>query len=199
MFRSRLSFLLPVCLMVITACDGCKSGRMEVSDDVTDVEKGQHVSVQGTLSMRGSTPFSILVLETSDGGAIEIDADDEALRTELRGLVGLNCSVDGTVATPTSPGSMRVIATRYELMPLPSGELPIVGVLSTEDGECVLETKDRKRYWIRGDLAAAIRQYDGARIWIVGEKADTDAPNRPRKSTPFTPTGYGVLDEAPAK
>jgi len=94
---------------------------------------------------------------------------------------------------------MRVVATHYELMPLSSGEIPIVGVLSLEAGECVLETKDRKRYWIRGDLAAAIRQYEGARIWIVGERADTDAPNRPKKSTPFTPTGYGVLDEAPAR
>jgi len=193
----RLPGLLLGSLLVLAACDGCGSGRVQVSDDFSHVEQGQRVSVAGTLSSRGSTPFTTLVLETENGATVTIESQDDALMTELRGLIGLNCEIEGTVMTPLAPGSPRIGATGYELLPLPTGELPIVGILSLEDGECVLATRDGKRYWIRGNLAGAIREYNGARIWIVGQRADTDAPGRPKKSTPFTPTGYGVLDEAP--
>lgn len=185
-------------LLAVAACDGCGGGRVKVTDDFTGVEEGQRVSVGGLLSLRGSTPFTTLALETESGAVVTIESDDDALMTELRGIVGLHCEVDGTMMAPLNPGAPRIAATHYELLPLPTGELPIIGVLAMDDGECVLTTKNGKRYWIRGDLAGAIREYAGARIWIVGDRADTDAPNRPKKSTPFTPTGYGVLDEAPA-
>jgi hypothetical protein len=38
----------------------------------------------------------------------------------------------------------------------------------------------------------------GARVWVVGDMVDTDAKTRPKKSTPLTATGYGVVDETPA-
>lgn len=197
----RLFAVVLASLLVVAACDGCGGGRK--AGDVGGIEVGERVSVDGVLALHGSTPFTTLVLETNDGAVLTIDGDDDALMTELRGLVGLPCEVDGRVAPPLTPGSVRIAPTGYRLLPLPTGELPIVGVLSIEgtpgDGECVLATKDGKRYWIRGDLAGAIREYAGARVWIVGNRADTDAPNRPKKSTPFTPTGYGVLDEAPAR
>jgi hypothetical protein len=196
--RSRIPGLMLASLLVVAACDGCGSGRVEVTDEVAAVEEGQRLSVDGLLSSRGSTPFTTLVLETDDGGVLAIESDDDALMTELRGLLGLHVTIDGRMMAPLSPGSARINATRYELLPLPDGQLPIVGILAIEGGECVLTTKEGKRYWIRGDLAGAIREYQGARIWIVGDRADTDAPGRPKKSTPFTPTGYGVLDEAPA-
>jgi hypothetical protein len=194
----RIPGVVLASLLVVAACDGCGSGKVKVIDDFDTVEEGQRVSVDGVLSLRGSTPFTTLVLETEDGAVLTIDSDDTALMTELRGLVGLHCAIDGKVVAPLTPGSTRIAASRYELLPLPTGELPIVGILEIDGGECVLATKNGKRYWIRGDLTGAIREYAGARIWIVGDKSDTDAPNRPKKSTPFTPTGYGVLDEAPA-
>ncbi|HEU4365863.1 MAG TPA: hypothetical protein VFT13_10430 [Candidatus Krumholzibacteria bacterium] len=193
----RIHGIVLVSLLAVAACDGCGSGQVKVND-WDSIEEGQRVSVDGVLALHGSTPFTTLVLETEDGPVLTIDSDDDALMTELRGLVGLHCEIDGKVMAPLTPGAPRVAAARYQLLPLPTGEMPIIGILEIDDGECVLATKDGKRYWIRGDLAGAIREYAGARIWIVGDRADTDAPNRPKKSTPFTPTGYGVLDEAPA-
>ena len=194
MDRHRLFGVVAAALLAVAACDGCGSQVKESGD----MRVGQRISVDGLLSLHGSTPFTTLVLETDDGGTLAIDSDDAALMTELRSVVGLRCAIDGKVATPLTPGSMRIAASRYELLPLPTGEVPMVGILEIENGECVLVVKAGKRYWIRGDLAPAIREYAGARIWVVGDRSDTDAPNRPRKSTPFTPTGYGVLDEAPA-
>ncbi len=194
----RFASVLLASLLAMAACDGCGSGRVDVTQDFGSVEVGRRVAVDGVLSLRGSTPFATLVLETETGEVIVVDSDDDALMTELHGLIGMHCSIDGQVVEPTTPGTMHVLATAYQLMPLPTGKMPIVGVLSLEGGECVLVTKEGKRYWIRGDLAGAIREYVGSRVWVVGERADTDAPGRPKKSTPFTPTGYGVLDEAPA-
>jgi hypothetical protein len=187
-------------LLCVAACDGCGSSRVKVIDnyDAADVDAGDRVRVDGTLSMRGSTPFTILVLENSDSSIVTVNSDDDALMTELRSMVGLACGVEGRVVTPLTGNAGRISATSYQLLPLPSGELPMVGILEIENGECVLVDKQGKRYWIRGQLVAAIRQYLGARIWVVGERTDTDASDRPKKSTPFTPTGYGVLDEAPA-
>jgi hypothetical protein len=196
--KNRIPGWMLAWLLLVAACDGCGGGRMEVADDVGGIEEGERVSVAGVLSSRGSTPFTILVLETDDGGVLTLESEDDALMTELRGLLGLHVTIDGKAMAPLAPGSARISAARYELLPLPTGELPIVGVLSLENGECVLAAKDGKRYWIRGDLSGAIREYNGARIWMVGGRSDTDAPGRPRKSTPFTPTGYGVLDEAPS-
>lgn len=194
----RLFAVVLAWLLVVAACDGCGGGYVKVSGNFDEMEEGQTVGVGGVLSLRGSTPFTTLVLEAAQGAVLTIDGDDEALMTELRGIVGLHCEIDGKVLAPLAPGSPRIAPERYRLLPLPTGEMPIVGTLELDDGECVLATKDGKRYWIRGDLAGAIREYAGARVWIVGNRADTDAPNRPKKSTPFTPTGYGVLDEAPA-
>lgn len=198
MRRRCVAALLTVALAAGTAVIACGSG-VHVVQDFNDVEVGQRVSVDGLLSLRGSTPFTTLVLEMENGTVVSIDSDNDALMTELRGLTGLHCQVEGKVIRPMTPGTAAIKATGYELLPLPSGELPIVGILSLDGEQPVLTTKSGKRYWIRGDLAGAIREYDGARIWIVGGRADTDAPGRPAKSTPFTPTGYGVLDEAPSR
>jgi hypothetical protein len=93
----------------------------------------------------------------------------------------------------------RLDAERYEVLPLPGGERPIIGVVAVEDEACVVTTEDGRRYWILGDLAPALRDYAGACIWIVGHKSRAPRDPGPKKSTPFTPTGYGVIDEAPAR
>ncbi|HEX5131246.1 MAG TPA: hypothetical protein VFX92_02035 [Candidatus Krumholzibacteria bacterium] len=184
-------------LLLTAACDGCGGSGVQVIDDPEGVRVGQRVSVGGLLSLRGSTPFTTLVVELESGTAVTVTCEDPALMSELRGLVGLHCQVEGTVLTPLTPGTMSIEASRYELLPLPTGELPIAGIMQLEDGECVLTATNGKRYWIRGELAGVIREYPGARLWIVGERADTDAPG-PRHTTPFVVTGYGVIDEAPA-
>ncbi len=195
--RLRSIVLVAVATSLGAGFAACGSG-VRVVDDFNDIEVGQHVSVDGVLSLRGSTPFTTLVVQMENGTVVAIDSDDDAMMTELRGLTGLTCEIQGKVVTPMTPGTAEIKATSYEVLPLPTGELPIVGLLSSEGDQVVLTTTKGKRYWIRGKLAGAIQEYVGARIWIVGARTDTDAPGKPKKSTPFTPTGYGVLDEAPA-
>jgi hypothetical protein len=79
------------------------------------------------------------------------------------------------------------------------GQVPILGIVSMEDGQCVVTTDTGKRYWVHGDRADALAGHASARVWVVGDIFDTDAKTRPKKSTPLTVTGYRVVEENPAR
>jgi hypothetical protein len=174
---------------------GCGGKAVRAVNDLNGVAEGERVRLEGELSLRGSTPFPTLVLQTPAGAAVTIQARSSEIQHELTGLVSLRVAVEGNVVAGEDPTHSSLDASRYELLPLPGGEVPVVGTLTSEAGECVLTAKDGARYWIRGDLVAAIREYIGARIWVVGSTADVVAPERPKQCTPFTPTGYGVISE----
>ena len=165
--------------------------------DLEGIPAGTRARVEGTMSFRGSTPFTILVLETEAGAVVALESRVPGLQRELRGLGGLRVAVEGAVLPRIDPGPPRLDAERYDLLPLPGGERPIVGVLEREDDACIVTTRENKRYWILGELAPALCDYVGARVWIVGHRASGGAVPKPKQSTPFTPTGYGVIDPAP--
>lgn len=183
--------------VVFAATPGCGGPRVKSVETLDGVKVGKRVRVEGTLSLRGSTPFTTPVLETELGGSIPLDAKAPELLSQLRGLAGMRCAVEGSVLPYVDENVPRLSATRYDLLPLPDGKQPILGLVSLENGECVVTTDQGKRYWIRGDLVAVVSDYNGARVWVVGDTFDTDANNRPKKSTPLTATGYGVVDETP--
>jgi hypothetical protein len=186
-------------VLALGAAPGCGSQRARSVENLDGIDVGQRVRIEGTLSLRGSTPFTTVVLETAEGAVIPIDARQPGLIGELRSFAGMRCAVEGDVLPKVDANLPQLSVTRYEVLPLPTGERPVIGIVTMEDGECVLSTGDGKRYWIRGDLAAAIKDYAGARVWVVGRAESSSAKSRPEKSTPFTPTGYGVIDEAPPR
>lgn len=184
--------------VVFAATPGCGGPRVKSVESLDGIDVGKKVRIEGTMSLRGSTPFTTPVLETASGAAIALDSKTPELVTQLRGLSGVRCAVEGTVLPFVDQNVPRLSATSYELLPLPDGKQPILGLVSIEDGQCLVTTDQGKRYWIRGDLVAVLTDYNGARVWVVGDAVDTDAKIRPKKSTPLTATGYGVVDEAPA-
>lgn len=184
--------------VVFAASPGCGGPRVKSVETLDGVKTGKRVRMEGTLSLRGSTPFTTPVLETESGGDVPLDAKAPDLLSQLRALSGMRCAVEGNVLPFVDQNVPRLSATHYDLLPLPDGKQPILGRVSLENGECVVTTDQGKRYWIRGDLVAVVSDYNGARVWVVGDTADTDAQNRPKKSMPLTATGYGVVDETPA-
>jgi hypothetical protein len=177
----------------------CATAGERAVKSLEGVAPGTRVRVEGTISLRGSTPFTILVVEMEGGEVAAIESRSAGIQSELRSLASLRAAVEGTVLPRLDGGMPRLDADRYELLRLPGGERPVVGLLEVEGEACVLTTREGKRYWVLGELAAALREYAGARVWIVGLKSDAPDAPRPKKSTPFTPTGYGVIDEAPAR
>lgn len=190
-------YLIPaLCGVLLLA--GCGGKSVRAVSGLRGVAPGEAVRVEGELSLRGSLPATTLVLMAGDASEIALDSPSSDLMHELKGLAGMRVRVDGLVREPLDATLTRLEAESYELLPLPSGEVPVVGVVSIENNQCVLTTARGERWWLRGDLSSVLRDYVGARVWVVGDRNSTGESGRPAKSTPFTPTGYGVIDEAAA-
>jgi len=197
---SRIAPVVCVALACVAfaATPGCGGPRVRSVETLDGVKTGKRVRIEGTLSLRGSTPFTTPVLETDSGEAIALDSKVPGLLAQLKHLSEMRCAVEGNVLPYVDQNIPRLSATRYNLLPLPDGKQPILGLVSMENGACIVTTDQGKRYWIRGDLVGVVADYNGARVWVVGDLVDTDAKSRPKKSTGLTATGYGVVDEAPA-
>lgn len=190
--KARISFAaFGVALVALAAVAGC--GPKVPVDEVDGRVTGDLVHVEGELQLRGNMPHPELILVTTGAGQqVKITSDE--LRDELRSLAGMPIAIEGELKRK-SDDLVRVEAKRYELLRLDTGEIPLVGMLSTQEGELLLSASDGKRYWIRGDLTGVIRDYDGAKIWIVGSKGDAALPGQPRGTVAYWVTGYGVLTE----
>jgi hypothetical protein len=166
---------------VYVACDG-KTRR--------GPGPGEHVQLTGTLSLRGSQPFPLLVVETDGGETVVVES--QTIEDELRELSGMRVSIEGEALARARGETLVVNALSYRLLALPGGEVPVVGLVLRQEDRCVLESADGKRYWIVGDLAAVIRDFEGAKVWVVGTpSADEEAG----ELIPLRAAGYGVLSQ----
>jgi hypothetical protein len=186
-------------LVALVATPGCGGKRAHHVSSLEGIDAGKHVRIEGTLALRGSTPVTTSVLEIDSTEAVPLDSKKPGLLAQLKGLAGMRCAIEGEVLPFVDQNLPRLSATRYELLPLPDGRVPIIGIASLEEGQCVVTTDKGKRYWIHGELVGVLNEYAGARVWVAGDVFDTDAKTRPKKSTPLTATGYGVVDEAPVR
>jgi hypothetical protein len=176
-------------LAAVAACGGVHTVR-----SLDGIATDTRVRVDGTLSMRGSTPLTIMVLEVPGADEITLKGHDVDIETQLKSLDGMHVVVDGAVMPRLDPAVPRLDVLHCELVAPPGGGNPVYGVISVENGACVLTTDDGKRYWLVGDLAPALSQHAGARVWLVGKKARHADGTKPRESTAFTPSGYGVME-----
>ena len=187
--RAPCLVLTVLLLMVSSARAGTRSVQ-----SLDALATGSRVRVEGALSMRGSTPFTIMVLEVPGAAEITLTAHNVDIDRQLRSLDGLRVALEGAVLPRFDPEVPRLDVDRCELLTAPGGGNPISGIITIENGACVLSTDEGKRYWIVGDLAPALCQHVGVRVWMVGKKTKRGDGTRPRESTAFTPTGYGVME-----
>jgi hypothetical protein len=170
---------------------GCGGSKAKKATGLGKANVGDWVEVAGTLSLRGSTPHTFLMLETTGGGVVVIQSGK--LQEELRTLAGMTVRVEGKLMPSIDGESPLVDAQSYELLALPTGEVPLVGTVRRRGAQCVLETADEKLYWIRGDFADVLMGYEGAKVWVVGKVGGAALPEKPEGSVPIHVTGYGVL------
>jgi hypothetical protein len=188
----RAASIVFVMVVFQVAAGGCAGKKTKRAASLEQAVAGDLVTVEGTLTLRGSMPHPLLVLEVENDGAVVIQSGD--LQGELKRLAGMRVSIEGSVL-PSIDGETPLISPlSYTLLALPSGEVPIVGVLTLVDDECVLNA-DGTRYWIRGEFTELIRDFKDARIWVVGSVGDAALPDKPEGTVPIWVTGYGVLSE----
>ena len=186
--RTPRAARLAVALAITCAALGCGGRR---AADGTAFVIGEPVEVQGTVSIRGSSPLPMVYLERDDDGPVIINS--KTIQGELRSLSGMRVLVQGDVLRSLDGNTLTIDVKRYTLLPLPSGDVPVVGVVSVENDQCVLTTRDGIRLWLRGELVGVLRGYDAAKVWVTGALGDASLPERPTGSVPFWVVGYGVL------
>jgi hypothetical protein len=188
----RLAFVT-LLAAALGAGGGCKERQSLKVDALKSAAVGELVRFEGTLALRGSQPFPMLVLELDDESTVRIES--KTIQRELESLASMNVSVEGDVMPPID--KMPVInVTRYDMLRLSSGELPVVGVVSIVGDNTILTERNGTTHWIRGTLLPIIRDYSGARIWVIGALGDETAPGEPRGAKSYWVTGYGVLSDA---
>jgi len=155
---------------------------------------GDNVLIEGTLTLRGSMPHPDMYLAMDDG--VEVIIESKELRDELRNLGGLPVAIEGKMKSMRDDVP-RVEAIRYEILRLPTGEIPLIGILYVEADALLLDATNGKKYWVRGDLVGVIGDYVGARVWVTGSLGDAGGTRQPPNTIAYWVTGYGVLNEKP--
>ncbi len=135
-------------------------------------EPGETIYVEGKISLRGSHPFPLLLLEAKDGEFYMIDTSPKA--DELKNLDGMAVGVMAKVLPGVKGEAPALSVVSYSLLALPSGEKPIVGVVYTVidqgDIKASLAADDGSVWVIQGGFQTAFVNLSGARVWIAGVK-----------------------------
>ncbi|MBP2680692.1 MAG: hypothetical protein H6Q78_555 [Candidatus Krumholzibacteriota bacterium] len=155
-----------VAISWISGCGGPSGGKGE------DAAPGETIYVEGKISLRGSRPFPLLLLEAKDGAIYMIDTSPKA--DELKNLDGMAVGVTAKVLPGVKGDAPALSVSAYSLLPLPSGEKPIVGIVYTSltqgDIRASLTADDGSVWIIEGWFKTAFVNLNGARVWIAGVK-----------------------------
>jgi len=168
-------------------CGGSKSGNGNGSSDET-------IHVKGTISLRGSTPFELLLLKAEDGKVYMIDSSPDAI--ELKRLVDMDVAVTATVLPDVGGDAPALSVYSYELLPLSTGERPVVGVIYATSPDAVYLMGDDGNTWkIDGEFEMIFSGFSGAKIWIVGDIGTSINTARGNARSIYV-TQYGMIREA---
>ena len=154
---------------------------------------GDTVHVEGKISLRGNLPFALLLLEGKDGVTYMIDTSPIA--EELKHLNEMRVRVTAKVLPEVKGDAPALSVAAYELLPLSTGERPIVGyVVYTSPEAVAVRAEDGSTWMIKGEFKPVLMAYQGAKIWIVGDKELAINTNRGDMRTIMV-TEYGIIRE----
>jgi hypothetical protein len=168
--RRAAAVAAAVMLVWIAGCGGPSGGKGR------DAKPGETIYVEGNVSLRGSRPFPLLLLEAKDGAVYMIDTSPKA--EELKNLDGMAVGVTAKVLPGVKGDAPALSVFSYNLLPLPGGQQPIVGVvyarLDMGDVRAAMEADDGSVWIIEGMFESVFLDLKGARVWIVGDRQWTN-------------------------
>ena len=150
-------------LAAVLGCGGPSGGKGQ------EANPGETIYVEGKISLRGSRPFPLLLLEATDGVIYMIDTSPMA--EELRNLDQMGVGVTAKVLPGVKGDAPALSVVAYDLLPLPSGERPIVGVVVAASLEqVVVQAEDGSAWLIEGSFKSVFLDLAGSKLWIVGDR-----------------------------
>ncbi|UCG51495.1 MAG: hypothetical protein JSW58_15125 [Candidatus Latescibacterota bacterium] len=159
--------LLLVMFLAVAIVAGC--GGKQGKKGENGVEEDDVIVVTGKVSLRGSTPFTLLLLEAKDGTNYMIDSSPIA--EELKLLEGMELAVTARVLPEVKGDTPALSVQYYDLLPLPTGERPIVGRIATYPPDDVWLITETETAWaVEGDFKTVLLGFRGAKVWVVGDR-----------------------------
>ena len=178
----RRTTLIGITVLAVSVA-GCGS-----KDGTGGGDGDDSIRVSGQVTNRGHTPFSTPFFESKDGQVYAILVSDVA--DELRELQGMDLSISGRLASARDGELPTIEVYSYEILRLPTGEKPIVGVIAGSPPDIWLVDEGGRRWIIAGDLHAVLLDFVGAKVWIVG---DVDETRSDKRASVLNVVGYGMI------
>jgi hypothetical protein len=148
--------------MTAVATAGCSGGAgLQAGRGRAD----DRILVKGSIALDRGKIYAIVLLEARDG--ITYVLHSSRIADELRQLAGMDVALTGTVVRTLQAGRRLFETERYELLALPSGQTPIVGIVRNEDEGVSLMTEEGFVYHLEGEVPVTS---DGMKIWVVGRR-----------------------------
>jgi hypothetical protein len=186
MWQGMLPTLLLLMAGVIWA--GCGGSNTRHASRKDNLKSGTQVEMTGSISVRGSTPATMVILETDDDEIWTMQSSP--VTDELALLSGVRVRVEGVVRSPGSEGPILLEPSDYHILTLESGETPVVGWITKVDQDLYLKDKEAMDWRITGDLISILSGFEGSKLWVIGKKQEMDKSIREIRVT-----GYGVLSK----
>lgn len=177
--------MVSLSLFFLFAALGCGTHSW-VGERSRGFSKKEPVEVAGTLSLRGSSPFPLLLLEAQGGDVYAVQSS--SILSELKSLSGMEVSITGFLVEEEGGSPPVLVALTYRLLPLPGGEVPLVGKVRLAEGGCFLETEAGGSWQITGEFAVIFRELPGAKVWVIGETSDAG-----EEHGTIRVVGYGLI------
>jgi hypothetical protein len=182
-----VSLLIATGATGLTGCGGAQSGKGHGGSP------GETVYVEGKVSLRGSTPFELLLFEARDGMVYMIDTSP--LADELKRLQDMTVGVTAKVLPSVKGDAQALSVVAYELLPLPTGERPILGVVvAASPDQVAMRTEEGATWVIEGGFKSVFLGLSGAKIWIVGDRQWAVNTNEGDVRS-INVTQYGIIRE----
>lgn len=187
----RVPGIVFVCCAAVCAalwgCGGPASGSRSADGS------GETLYVEGKVSLRGSQPFPLLLLEARDGRFYMIDASP--LAEELKRLQDMPVGVTGKVLPEVKMDTPALSVEAYRLLPLGTGEQPVVGVIAAASPDGVgMRAEDGSVWILEGEFETVFWGLEGAKIWVVGDRRISVNTSRGDLRTIHV-TEYGIIKE----
>jgi hypothetical protein len=178
--RRILLTILSGCLLAsFVSCGGKHNGKAKGEEERT-------IELDGVLSSRGSSPLPALLLEGQEGRQYVVRS--ATLYDELQRLTGMAVSVECVQAPETYLDLPVIIVNRYTMLPLSSGELPVVGIIEIKKGTCLLVNDTGTQIEVIGEFKNVIKEFAGAKVWVIGSDKIEQGKERVIEAT-----GYGII------
>lgn len=151
----RIAVYITIAVFASMALSACGGARHRGDSD-------NYASISGEVLQEGQSSYAVVLIQADDGHMYMIQSSE--LGDELRNLVGMRVAARGPI-TGEMEGVPIVTLDWYDLLPLPSGERPIVGWVR-EGGYIV--TENEVVWKLEGDFGDLLATFMGSKVWVIG-------------------------------